>query len=62
MKKNFYYLYWDVPNGDLELYSEGKSASTLSAEHSKETNDWNTETPTREVFKIEAIKSLCDPF
>ena len=43
MKKNFYYLYWDVPNSDSELYSEGKSvsgsASTLSAEHSKVTND-----------------------
>ena len=39
MKKNFYYLYWDVPNSDLELYSEGKSASTLSAEHSEVTND-----------------------
>ena len=27
----------------------------LSAEHSQVTNDWNTETLTREIFKIEAI-------
>ena len=28
---------------------------TLSAEHLQVTNDWNTETLTREIFKIEAI-------
>ena len=46
---------WWCPMSTLSREVKSVHGPTLSAEHLQVTNDWNTETLTREIFKIEAI-------